>query len=173
MIKPYDLLKESFKMAKKSQIFERNKTLKNFGRKHVPLPTGHFQIIGCRDFMAGFTKKGGVLVRLYYPAADQSKRIEENNLVWPKWLPHENYKKGFIDVMGIRSNFLSGIIERFSSNDTFIPAVINAKPLRRSEPFPVVVFSHGLGCCRTSYSAICLELASHGFVVAGKTYNKI
>ena len=157
----------------KDKLLKRNKSAKVFGRKHVPLPTGHFQIIGCRDFMVGFTKKGGVLVRLYYPAVDQSKRVEENYLVWPNWLPHENYRKGYGEVGGIRNQFLLNIFERISSTEAFIPAVINAKPLRRSEPFPVVVFSHGLGCCRTSYSAICLELASHGFVVAGKTYNKI
>ncbi|CAG0918536.1 unnamed protein product [Notodromas monacha] len=32
--------------------------------------------------------------------------------------------------------------------------------------FPVVVFSHGLGQCRSSYSVLCSHLASHGFVVA-------
>ena len=32
--------------------------------------------------------------------------------------------------------------------------------------FPVVVFSHGLGAMRTTYSGICCDLASHGYVVA-------
>ena len=33
-------------------------------------------------------------------------------------------------------------------------------------PFSVIVFSHGLGGMRTTYSAICCDLASHGYVVA-------
>ena len=32
--------------------------------------------------------------------------------------------------------------------------------------FPVIVFSHGLGGMRTTYSGICCDLASHGYVVA-------
>lgn len=35
----------------------------------------------------------------------------------------------------------------------------------RKESFPIVVFSHGLGANRGLYSAICADLASHGFVV--------
>ncbi|KAG5456759.1 MAG: platelet-activating factor acetylhydrolase, isoform II-domain-containing protein, partial [Olpidium bornovanus] len=35
-----------------------------------------------------------------------------------------------------------------------------------SKRYPVVVFSHGLAGCRTTYSSICGELASHGMVVA-------
>ncbi|GFX19832.1 platelet-activating factor acetylhydrolase [Trichonephila clavipes] len=48
----------------------------------------------------------------------------------------------------------------------YIPAIWQA-PLRPAEEkYPVIVFSHGLSGWRTSYSSLCLELASYGFVVA-------
>ena len=45
------------------------------------------------------------------------------------------------------------------------PIVKNA-PVSRARQWPVVVFSHGLGCSRFAYSRICTDLASHGWVVA-------
>lgn len=48
---------------------------------------------------------------------------------------------------------------------SYIPNISNAPP-SKDKPFPVVIFSHGLTACRTSYSMICSELTSHGFVVA-------
>lgn len=40
-------------------------------------------------------------------------------------------------------------------------------------PFPVIVFSHGLGGMRTTYSGICCDLASHGYVVAAVEHRYI
>ena len=42
---------------------------------------------------------------------------------------------------------------------------VRASP-RKNERFPVIVFSHGMASCRTSYTQYCGELASQGFVVA-------
>ena len=52
--------------------------------------------------------------------------------------------------------------------NTSIWAVENAPVLsmERQKEFPLVVFSHGLGGMRTTYSTICTDLASHGYVVA-------
>lgn len=146
----------------------RNRSLQTGDRKHVPLPTGPYPVIGCRDIMTGFTKKGGVLVRLFYPAANQTKTIEEQHLYWPNWLPHENYGRGYGDVAGFRWDPLLRFVQRMNG-DTFIPVIPNAKPLRTKDgkPYPAIIFSHGLGGCRTTYSAICMELASQGFIVAG------
>src|SRR5690348_13308837 len=46
------------------------------------------------------------------------------------------------------------------------PAVLDA-PLRRSPtPYPVIVFSHGMGNARALYTSLVAEWASRGYVVA-------
>ena len=53
---------------------------------------------------------------------------------------------------------------------TTFPAQLNA-PLRDLEPsnpekkWPLIVFSHGVGCSRLMYSAFCGEMASRGYIV--------
>ncbi len=41
-----------------------------------------------------------------------------------------------------------------------------ATPTSSLSLFPVLVYSHGLGAMSMTYSAICCDLASHGYVVA-------
>ena len=44
--------------------------------------------------------------------------------------------------------------------------ILRNVPISGEKKWPVLVFSHGLGCSRFAYSLICTDLASHGFVVA-------
>ncbi|RKP22984.1 platelet-activating factor acetylhydrolase, isoform II-domain-containing protein, partial [Syncephalis pseudoplumigaleata] len=103
-----------------------------------------------------------LLVRLYYPAEPRGTEHQAT------WLPPP---AEFARLPRLVSIPLVVAITLF----TKIPASMDAPvATRRPETasaahetgrFPVVVFSHGLGGCRTTYSGFCGELASHGFVV--------
>ena len=148
-----------------SKVFiERNKRLKLGLRRHVALPTGQYKNIGVRDIMIGFSRAKGIFLRLFYPAKDQSTSIDDYYLCWPNWMPHENYEIGYASAFKL--NYCTRFNVLFKN--CFIPAMINSKPLRtQGLSFPVIIFSHDNGTCRTAYSSICCDLASHGFVVAG------
>lgn len=152
----------------------RNCSLKDNGRNHVPLPTGRYSNIGCRDIMIGLSRKNGILVRLFYPAKIVPNQANTMNpLLWTNWLPNESYSVGLYDVFNIGNKILLALLEKIKKKNFFIPAIPNAKPHRlpKGEKYPVIVFSHGLGGFRNCYSAICCELASQGFVVAGKFHS--
>ena len=152
------LLKMSLKVG-------RNRSLRSHNKKHIPIPTGPLKTIGCRDILNGFSRNNSVLVRLYYPADNQSHDMEKDDKLWTKWLPHPNYIQGWADMMQINWKPFIRVLNIIPGK-TYIPVIPNAKPLT-SGSLPVIVFSHGLAANRTAYSAICLEMASNGFIVAG------
>ena len=43
--------------------------------------------------------------------------------------------------------------------------IISKAALNTDQKWPLIVFSHGLGCARFTYSQICYDLASYGFMV--------
>ena len=45
-------------------------------------------------------------------------------------------------------------------------AALYGAPVKTSTPLPVIMFSHGVVGMRTTYSAVCCDLASHGYLVA-------
>ena len=45
--------------------------------------------------------------------------------------------------------------------------------MRTSSSLPVVMFSHGVAGMRTTYSAVCCDLASHGYLVAAIEHRSV
>ncbi|XP_019947474.1 platelet-activating factor acetylhydrolase isoform X2 [Paralichthys olivaceus] len=113
--------------------------------------------VGCTDFMMDHTAQG-TFFRLYYPCQETEKAEK------PDWVPCREYFNGLADFMKINRT-LSERIFNYLFGSFKIPAYLDA-PFKSNGKCPVVIFSHGLGAFRTLYSAICVELASQGFIVA-------
>lgn len=130
------------------------------GKIHTPIPSGKF-VVGCTDLI-GSSKEDGCLLRLFYPTNLQD--VYENSSRWANWIPHQKYIEGYAIVRRLIP-WLGNILISWAFGDPYIPAVVDAEPCTRQR-FPVIVFSHGLTACRTTYSTFCSDLSSHGFIVA-------
>lgn len=153
---------------------------------NFPSLTGRFAV-GCHD-VEWKNKKPvnvdnnepsakSVLMRLYYPANVKKGDSRAN------WITHSHYAKGndshpynqaAIKLIGYMaalcdiaklpaflSNWLSGLASIKKTRFYMDADILD----NENKPFPVIVFSHGLGGNRLIYSSICSDLASHGFVV--------
>ncbi|KAM0191309.1 hypothetical protein ACHAPI_008898 [Fusarium lateritium] len=113
----------------------------------------------------GADKIHTVQYRMFYPA------VAESNEKLISWLPNPQrqhlvaYTK-FLGIGPMLAEFLSFLPRHL--HYTTIPAHKNAKLLESStenKRWPTMIFSHGLGGCRNSYSYVAGSLASHGIVV--------
>ena len=120
--------------------------------RHLPAPSGSYSV-GYTDVVNKYGA-GGLLMRLFYP-------IDNTDKVDNKFMEDYNYVKGLGNFLGMPS-----FIVNFFVSDLRIWAHKNAPPSLPLEKCAVTVFSHGLGGNRLLYSTKCLELASHGMVVA-------
>uniref|UniRef100_A0A8C0SHH7 Platelet-activating factor acetylhydrolase n=1 Tax=Canis lupus familiaris TaxID=9615 RepID=A0A8C0SHH7_CANLF len=123
-------------------------------QSRIPKGNGSYSV-GCTDLMFDYTNKGTFL-RLYYPS-------QEDDHSDTLWIPNKEYFFGLSKYLG--TPWLMGKILSFFFGSVTTPANWNS-PLRTGEKYPLIVFSHGLGAFRTIYSAIGIDLASHGFIVA-------
>ncbi|CAG0885682.1 unnamed protein product [Darwinula stevensoni] len=136
-----------------------------FVKPHLPLPEGPYMVSHVDVLKKG---KGldGLLLRLYYPTDEDSPDIFSAQEEWPHWLPEVNkYVEGYSAFVGVWPSVMH-LIYRVCIGDFWIPMFHNRAPKKVSGGYPLVIFSHGLGMCRCSYSYICMQLASHGFLVA-------
>ena len=111
------------------------------------------------------TNVESILVRLFYPTNSNAvtKKIKS-----PTWLPQPSmeYAKGY-------ANFLkqpilpASLAISLAVYNTTIPALENVPPINPpNSHFPVMIFSHGLGGSRNTYSQWCGSIASYGVFVA-------
>lgn len=126
----------------------------SFGHTTIPKGNGPYSV-GCTDLMSGYTNQSSFL-RLYYPSQD-------NDFPDALWIPNEEYFQGLTETLGA-SSFLGKLLKLLYGS-VKVPAKWNS-PLKTGEKYPLIIFSHGLGAFRSIYSAIGIELASHGFIVA-------
>ncbi|KAK1244119.1 hypothetical protein MKX08_002257 [Trichoderma sp. CBMAI-0020] len=106
-----------------------------------------------------------VLFRVFYPA------VAESNEKLISWLPapQRHYVSAYTKFMGVGHTLaeLLSFLPRHL-HYTSIPAHKNATlatPKTENKRWPTMIFSHGLGGSRNSYSYIAGSLASHGVVV--------
>ena len=93
-------------------------------------------------------------------------------------LPDTRYAVGYGDFLKLPRALVHAVMKPLLgavevpdafANAPFLSADVEATAAPKPDPrqrLPVMVFSHGLGGMRTTYSAICTELASYGWVVA-------
>jgi len=154
----------------------------------LPGPVGRWQV-GYVDIMTEGSPTESSFLRFYYPTLQKPEMLQER---CPNWTNNES-KQGFINFahglvkkwpswvnpMDIRLIDAARSVDYFLSwafspivnlgwdllaNNPRIPVIHQAQALQKR--FPLVVFSHGLGCNRYSYSKICYDLCSEGFFVA-------
>ncbi|XP_025949651.1 platelet-activating factor acetylhydrolase isoform X1 [Dromaius novaehollandiae] len=113
--------------------------------------------VGCTDLMTENAAEGSFL-RLYYPSCDATENEEA------PWIPDKEYYHGLCDFLNMYRIVGERLFQYYVGSVT-CPAKSNAA-FKSGEKYPLLVFSHGLGAFRTIYSAICIEMASQGFIVA-------
>lgn len=128
------------------------------GRKHVPKGRGPYTP-GCCDLIDNYGRDA-LFIRVYYPSSSSD---DVNK--WPKWLPDDSYVAGIAGVLNLWP-FIVRTLVWLMSGTVYVPAVYGAPLLKKQDKkLGCILLSHGLGGNRFLYTATCVELASHGFVV--------
>ena len=166
------------------------------GKQHLSQPRGQHSV-GFIDVMTPGEPEIGTFMRLYYPTDAQC--LEEHDR-WPIWTFEDKYISGIYTFMKSmvhrwpswaprkefmwyeRVQHLIKLMPYFGFNTAFkylfgqvyIPIIENAavKKDGSSAKWPIVVFSHGIGCSRFMYSQICYDIASYGFIVAATEHRE-
>lgn len=124
--------------------------------KLPPVTGPHF--VSCTDIMVGHSKEGSFF-RLFYPCGSS------DTVQHPTWLPDSEYVTALAKYLGWDSRITPYISSLILGNPE-VPVSWGIPLVPGVDKKPLIIFSHGLGGFRTVYSALCMQLASHGFLVA-------
>jgi len=156
----------------------------------LPSPCGDYNV-GYVDIMTDGKPEVSCYFRLYFPTDQSPDRstgkcppwtdirqqggfvsfMQAVLALWPSWVPHtEFHLRDYLRVVGPwLHDFTMKVWNLFTSlhGALTVPLVHNAVPRHPEQgKYGVVVFSHGMGCHRNTYSKICYDLASQGVIVA-------
>lgn len=109
-----------------------------------------------------------LLVKFYYPC-EKPVHGGEHPKKKPTWLPSWVYGQGYADFVGLPKIIaypISAYISLISLPGWVSAPLATPKHTSPIDKYPVIIFSHGLGGNRTTYSYLLGDLASYGFVVA-------
>ena len=137
------------------------------GKHHLPINLEGKYLVGTTDLMTS-SNSSNVFLRCYYPVKSSTSATDcfEHADKWTPWLPSLQYADGYM-----RFKFSNGIplvarLFRWLIHNPFCPIIKDAQVMKMDKPLPVIVFSHGMGAMRTTYSLLLTRLASEGYFVA-------
>jgi platelet-activating factor acetylhydrolase len=149
-------------------LFFSKKISKKTMPKTLLKPTGSY-LVGHIDMEFtnpnGIDENSTILTRVFYPSnlENSSSNLQLTEKNFDTWIPSMSYFGGygksfrlppFISIPGMR--LLVGDLRLNSSYGL---------PILDNQNLPVVIFSHGLWGNRTTYSILCTEFASRGWIV--------
>lgn len=131
----------------------------------VPKPLGKYSV-GVVDVELPKRNDEGLMFRVFYPTREVITEKEEVTFV-----PSLEYAKGYISFLGFLPKWMVAPIGWLTwrmigmMKMPGVGAGRNLLPAENAGRLPVVIFSHGLGGNRTSYSLLCRDMASDGSIV--------
>jgi len=149
----------------------------------LPHPRGPHPV-GYMDLLTEGTPHTSSLLRVYYPATEDKPTIyplwkQENspaglenfvlNMIYnlPQWVPEKDFKLNSLarTLSPFATSMINCTYVKSVRRNVKIPICRGVEISNDKPKLPVVVFSHGMGCTRSTLSQLCYQMSSQGVVV--------